>query len=254
MKAKGKRLLEVRGLRASVGGKAILRGVDLSVGEGEIHLVMGPNGSGKSTLAHVIMGDPKYSVTRGKLLLGGKDISSLETDARAREGLFLALQHPTEISGVTLFSFLRAAVNSRRTKKEPVSLAEFRGKVETACRTLGIDGSFLERELNAGFSGGEKKRAEVLQALVLEPKLAVFDETDSGLDLDSLKTVATTIEKMRSPKFSAIVITHNPRVLKYIRPDKVHVLSRGVVVRTGGKEVAKLLEKGGYSFLREKEG
>ncbi len=252
----GRYVLEVKGLVASVGEnegkKRILDSLSLSVPKGEIHLIMGPNGSGKSTLAYVLFNHPKYVVESGKIFLDGKDITNLETDERSRAGMFLALQHPTEIHGVTVSSFLRSAINFRRPKDSPISILEFGKKVEKACKRLGIDPSFISRELNVGFSGGEKKRLEVLQALVLEPKIAIFDETDSGLDLDSLKTVATTIEKMRSRDFSAIVITHNPRVLKYVKPDKIHILSGGKIVRSGGRELAKTLENSGYSFLNEK--
>lgn len=246
--------LEVRSLFASSGGKEILKGIDLKVGKGEIHLIMGPNGSGKSTLAMALLAHPKYSVSRGKILLWGKDISGLSTDERSKAGLFLALQHPTEVSGVRLSGFLRAAINARRSEKDPVRLADFKRQVEEESKKVGILVSFLDRDLNVGFSGGEKKRAEVLQALLLKPKVAIFDETDSGLDLDSLKAVATAIEKMRSKEFSAVVITHNPRVLKYISPDRIHILSGGRIVRSGNRELAENLEIDGYAQIVASSG
>jgi Fe-S cluster assembly ATP-binding protein len=242
-------LLRVESLYANVEDKRILKGLCLSVGSGEVHLIMGPNGGGKSTLASVLMGHPKYSVSSGKIMFKGKDITDAEPDERSKAGIFLALQYPTEIAGISFFNFLRSAMNTRR--KEPISLADFREKAEKALGVLKMDPQFLERSVNEGFSGGEKKRAEVLQMLLLSPDLAILDETDSGLDVDSLKVVASAINRMRGKTFSAIVITHNPRILKYLKPDRIHVLSSGKIAKSGGAELAKEIEKSGYAGMKE---
>jgi Fe-S cluster assembly ATP-binding protein len=236
-------LLTIRNLSVSAGGKKILDGLDLAVPRGEIHVLMGPNGSGKSTLANALMGHPKYS-TRGRILLDGKDLSKMTTEKRAKAGLFLALQYPIEIPGVPYRSFLKAAAGGG------MSVAEFRDLAARTARGLGIDPAMLERNLNEGFSGGEKKRAEVLQMLLLRPKMAILDETDSGLDVDALKTVGGALERMRDGKFGALVITHNPRLLRYLKPDRIHIMIGGKIVRSGGAELARLLESKGFAALK----
>ncbi len=250
--------LEIKGLHVSVESKEILTGLDLSVRQGEAHAIMGPNGSGKSTLANTILGHPKYEVTDGRIIFGGKDVSKLETDERAKAGLFLAMQYPTEIPGVTFSGFLRSAMNSvqGRTEKrgDLLSVVEFRDIVEEKLKVLKMDSGFLERYLNEGFSGGEKKRAEVLQMMLLAPKIAVLDETDSGLDIDSLKIVALAVKRMSGPSFGSLVITHYHRILRYLAPDHVHVMLGGRIVRSGGPALARTLEAKGYGWLRERGG
>jgi Fe-S cluster assembly ATP-binding protein len=246
-------LLEVKNLHVEVEGKAILNGLELSIGKGSVHAIMGPNGSGKSTLAHVLAGRPDYVVTQGRVLLDGEDILGLPPEERAAKGLFLAFQYPLEIPGVATMTFLRTAMNAQRKQRgEPeVSTPDFLRRVREIARKLGIDQDMMRRALNVGFSGGEKKRNEILQMAVLEPRLCVLDETDSGLDIDALKTVADGVNRMRAPERAFVVITHYQRLLNYIVPDVVHVLSKGRIVKTGGKELALELEATGYAQYRD---
>jgi Fe-S cluster assembly ATP-binding protein len=246
-------LLEVRNLHVEVDGKKILNGLDLAVEKGGVHAIMGPNGSGKSTLAHVLAGKDNYVVTEGQVLLDGEDLLALEPDERAAKGLFLAFQYPLEIPGVATMTFLRTALNAQRKKRGEAELStpEFLKRVREVAARLGIDQEMLRRGVNVGFSGGEKKRNEILQMALLEPKLAVLDETDSGLDIDALKVVSEGVNRLRSPERAFVVITHYQRLLNYIVPDVVHVLSRGRIARTGGKELALELEARGYAQYRE---
>jgi len=246
-------LLEVKNLHVEVDGKKILNGLDLSVGKGSVHALMGPNGSGKSTLAHVLAGKEDYRVTQGEVLLDGEDLLALEPDERAARGLFLAFQYPFEIPGVATMTFLRTALNAQRKKRgeQEISTPEFLKRVREVAGKLGIDKDMLRRGVNVGFSGGEKKRNEILQMALLEPRLCVLDETDSGLDIDALKVVADGVNRLRSAERSFVVITHYQRLLNYIIPDVVHVLSRGRIVKTGGKELALELEASGYAQYRE---
>src|SRR5499425_1855115 len=237
-------LLEVRNLHVEVDGRKILNGLELSVGRGSVHALMGPNGSGKSTLAHVLAGKEDYVVTAGQVLLDGENILALPPDERAAKGLFLAFQYPLEIPGVATLTFLRTELNAQRKKRgeAELSVPEFRKKVQEATKALSIDQEMLRRGVNVGFSGGEKKRNEILQMALLEPRLCVLDETDSGLDIDALQVVSEGVNRLRSPERSMIVITHYQRLLNYIVPDVVHVLSRGRIVKTGDKELALELE------------
>jgi Fe-S cluster assembly ATP-binding protein len=246
-------MLEIRDLSARIGDREILKGVNLIVPKGEVHAVMGRNGSGKSTLSYVLAGREDYEVTGGEVLLDGVNILELEPDERAAAGLFLAFQYPIEIPGVATMTFLRTALNAQRKKRgqEELSAPEFNRRAFDAAAKLGIDRDMLRRGVNVGFSGGEKKRNEVLQMALLEPKLAVLDETDSGLDIDALKVVSEGVNRLRSPERSFVVITHYQRLLDYIVPDVVHVLSRGRIVRTGGKELALELEAKGYAQYQE---
>jgi len=243
------RLLEVRDLHASVDGREILHGVDLEVNAGEVHAIMGPNGSGKSTLAHVLAGKADYTVTDGQVLFNGEDILAMQPDERAAKGLFLAFQYPIEIPGVATMTFLRTALNAQRKKRGEAELTtpDFLKRVREGAAKLSINPEMLRRAVNVGFSGGEKKRNEILQMALLEPRLAVLDETDSGLDIDALKIVADGVNHLRSPQRGFVVITHYQRLLNYIVPDIVHVLSKGRIVKTGGKELAQQLEKTGYA-------
>jgi len=244
--------LEVRGLHATVEGKEILRGIDLTVRQGEIHALMGPNGSGKSTLSNVIMGRPGYVVTEGTVLLNGEDITALTADERAKRGLFLAMQYPTEIPGVSVVNFLRTAYNS--IKGGQVSALEFRKHMKTQMERLGVEDSMVQRYVNQGFSGGEKKRNEVLQLAVLEPAIALLDETDSGLDIDSLKLVAESVNDLAGPDLGVLIITHYQRMLNYITPGFVHVMMQGKIVRSGGPELSHQLEDKGYEGIRRELG
>jgi Fe-S cluster assembly ATP-binding protein len=246
-------MLHVENLHATVEGREILRGVDLTVRAGEVHAVMGPNGSGKSTLAQVLAGHPAYKVTEGRVLYEGRDLLAMSPEERAREGLFLAFQYPVAIRGITNSYFLRAALNAIRKHRGETELGpvEFMDAVEEKLRVIGWDDSYLGRPVNEGFSGGEKKRNEILQLAVLEPKLAILDETDSGLDIDALKTVAQTVGKLRRPDNATVLVTHYYRILTHIEPDVVHVLSAGRIVKSGGKELALELEAKGYDWLRE---
>jgi len=242
-------LLEVKNLHVEVDGKKILNGLELSIGKGSVHAIMGPNGSGKSTLAHVLAGKSDYVVTEGQVLLDGEDILALEPDERAAKGLFLAFQYPLEIPGVATFTFLRTAINAQRKQRgEPeLSVPELMKRINGAAAKLGIGKDMLRRGVNVGFSGGEKKRNEILQMALLEPRLCVLDETDSGLDIDALKIVSEGVNRLRSPDRAFVVITHYQRLLDYIVPDVVHVLSKGRIVKTGDKELALELEATGYA-------
>ncbi|MEK7704297.1 MAG: Fe-S cluster assembly ATPase SufC [Myxococcota bacterium] len=246
-------MLEIRDLHARVAGADILRGVTLNVRAGEVHAVMGPNGSGKSTLAHILAGRPGYEVTRGEVLFEGKNLLEMAPDARARAGLFLAFQYPVEIPGVNNAYFLRAALNARRREhgEDELDAMDFLTHVRERLTRLKFDVKLLERPVNEGFSGGEKKRNEILQMAVLEPKLAVLDETDSGLDIDALRIVADGVNSLRSPERAMMVITHYQRLLDYIVPDKVHVLAAGRIAHSGDKGLALELEQKGYTWLRE---
>jgi len=241
-------LLEIKNLHVCVEGKAILNGLDLVVDRGEVHAIMGPNGSGKSTLAYVLAGKEAYEVTQGEVLFDGENVLEMEPDERAAKGLFLAFQYPLEIPGVATMVFLRTALNAQRKKRGggELSVPEFRKKVMEAAKALGIDQEMLRRGVNVGFSGGEKKRNEILQMALLEPRLCILDETDSGLDIDALRVVADGVNHLRSPERSMVVITHYQRLLNYIVPDVVHVLSRGRIVKTGTKDLALDLEAHGY--------
>ena len=246
-------LLEIMNLHVEIDGKEILKGLDLVVEPGEVHAIMGPNGSGKSTLAYVLAGKPDYEPTAGEVLLDGKNLFDMGPDARAAAGLFLAFQYPLEIPGVATMTFLRTALNAQRKKRGEAELStpEFLKKVREVAGKLGINQEMLRRPVNVGFSGGEKKRNEILQMALFEPRLAVLDETDSGLDIDALKIVSDGVNRLRAPTRSTIVITHYQRLLNYIVPDVVHVLSRGRIVRTGGKDLALELEARGYAEYQE---
>ena len=241
-------LLVVDDLHVAVEGKEILKGLTLTVNAGEVHALMGPNGSGKSTLSFCLMGHPKYQVTQGRILYKGEDLLALPPDERAKRGIFLAFQYPTAIPGVTIANFLRAALRGIRRGDVPVK--EFRQTVKTQLKALGIPDTFMNRYVNDGFSGGEKKRLEILQMAVLNPSLAVLDETDSGLDIDALKTVAEGINAQRSPQRGILLITHYQRLLNYIKPDAVHVMVDGRIARSGGPELALELESKGYQGFR----
>jgi Fe-S cluster assembly ATP-binding protein len=246
-------MLEIKNLHAAVDGKQILNGLDLVVNKGEVHAIMGPNGSGKSTLAYVMAGKEGYAATQGEIKLDGEDLLGIPTDERAARGLFLAFQYPLEIPGVATMTFLRTALNAQRKKKglAELSTPDFLKKVRETAKHLDIDSDMLRRGVNVGFSGGEKKRNEILQMALLEPRLCVLDETDSGLDIDALKVVANGVNRLRSPERAFVVITHYQRLLTHIVPDVVHVLSRGRIVRTGGRELALELEAKGYAQYQE---
>src|ERR1700675_2297174 len=244
--------LEVRGLHASVEGKPILRGIDLVVKQGETHALMGPNGSGKSTLSNVIMGRPGYVVTQGKVVFKGEDITKLTADERAKRGLFLAMQYPTEVPGVSVVNFLRTAYTS--VKGEQTSALAFRKHMKAKMEMLGVEDTMVQRYVNQGFSGGEKKKNEILQLAVLEPQIAILDETDSGLDIDSLKAVATGVSELVGPDLGVLLITHYQRMLNYITPDVVHVMMRGRIVKSGGAELAKEFEAKGDRGVRDELG
>ncbi|MFV8833429.1 Fe-S cluster assembly ATPase SufC [Aquisalimonas sp.] len=246
-------LLEIRNLHATVEGEEILKGINLSLNTGEVHAIMGPNGSGKSTLAKVIAGDPGYEVTGGEVLLDGKDILEMEPEERAREGMFLGFQYPVEIPGVSNTYFLKAAANAiRKHRGEPeVDAAQFLKHVRERMELVQMDESLLKRPVNAGFSGGEKKRNEIFQMAVLEPRLAILDETDSGLDIDALRTVSHGVNALRSDDRGFLLITHYQRLLNYIVPDTVHVMVDGRIVKSGGKELAEELEASGYAMFEE---
>jgi Fe-S cluster assembly ATP-binding protein len=246
-------LLEVKNLHVEVDGKKILNGLDLTVEKGKVHAIMGPNGSGKSTLAHVLAGKPNYEVTQGQVLFEGEDVLALKPHERAAKGIFLAFQYPLEIPGVATFNFLKTALNAQRKYRgEPeLLMPDFIKRVREVAGKLGIEQEMLRRPVNVGFSGGEKKRNEVMQMALLAPRLCVLDETDSGLDIDALKIVAEGVNHLRSPERAFIVITHYQRLLNYIVPDVVHVLARGRILRTGGKEIALELEAEGYAQYQE---
>ncbi len=240
-------LLEIKDLRASIEGKEILKGLSLTINKGEVHAIMGPNGSGKSTLANVLMGNPSYEITGGEILFKGQRLNDLAPDERARLGLFLAFQYPVAIPGVTMVNFLRQALNAQRGEEVPIR--EFRERLFQKMDLLKMDQEFARRYVNDGFSGGEKKRAEMLQLAMLEPSLAVLDETDSGLDIDALRTVAEGVNTLMNPEMGLLLITHYQRLLNYIRPQFVHVLIDGRIVRSGGPELALELEEKGYDEL-----
>jgi Fe-S cluster assembly ATP-binding protein len=246
-------MLEIRDLHATVGGTEILKGIDLTINAGEVHAIMGPNGSGKSTLAQVLAGHPAYTVTGGSITFDGKDLTDMDPEERAQAGVFLAFQYPVEIRGITNAYFLRSALNAMRKARgqEELDPVDFLDVLDEKLKAIGWDDSFMQRPVNEGFSGGEKKRNEILQMAVLEPKLAILDETDSGLDIDALQTVAHAVNKLRTPKSAQIVVTHYQRLLNYITPDFVHVLADGRIVKSGGKELALELEARGYEWLRE---
>jgi Fe-S cluster assembly ATP-binding protein len=246
-------LLEIKNLHVEIDGKKILNGLDLTVNPGEVHAIMGPNGSGKSTLAYVLAGKADYEVTEGDVLFNGENVLEMDPDERAAKGVFLAFQYPIEIPGVATMTFLRTALNSQRKKRGEAELntPEFMKRVREAAAKLSINQDMLRRAVNVGFSGGEKKRNEILQMALLEPRLAVLDETDSGLDIDALKIVSDGVNRLRGPERGFVVITHYQRLLNYIVPDIVHVLSKGRIVKTGGKELALELEKSGYAQFQE---
>jgi Fe-S cluster assembly ATP-binding protein len=245
---------EIRGLKATIEGKEILKGIDLKIQGGEIHAIMGPNGTGKSTLASALMGHPKYEVTSGEVSLNGEDVLDMAVDERARAGLFLAMQYPSEITGVTNADFLRSAINARRGEGNEISLIKFVRQMEGKMKELEMNPEFMHRYLNEGFSGGEKKRNEILQMLMLEPKLVVLDEIDSGLDIDALKIVAAGVNAMRSEERGFLIITHYQRLLNYVKPDYVHVMMQGRIVKSGGPELAERLEAEGYDWVKEELG
>ena len=240
--------LEIKGLTVEVESQEILHGLDLTVAKGETHALMGPNGSGKSTLAYAIMGHPAYTITSGEVLLKGTDIKDLSPEERARAGLFLAMQYPTEVPGVSLTNFLRTAVNA--TSSEDVPVRAFMTRLREEMKKLEMDEKFLQRSVNEGFSGGEKKRFEILQMALLTPEIAVLDETDSGLDVDALRIVSEGVNRLRGPELGVLIITHYTRILNYIRPDHVHVMFDGRIVQSGGPELAEELESKGYEHLR----
>jgi Fe-S cluster assembly ATP-binding protein len=241
--------LEIQNLHVRTEDREILHGVDLVVRKGETHALMGPNGSGKSTLANTIMGNPTYEVTEGKILFNGEDLTEADPDERARAGLFLAFQYPATIPGVSVANFLRMAVNARR--EEPIKVKEFGSMLGENMELLRIDRAFTSRYLNEGFSGGEKKRAEILQLAMLKPEIAVLDETDSGLDVDALRIVSDGVNALRGPEMGSLIITHYTRILDYVKPEFVHIMLDGRIVREGGPELADKLEEQGYDFIRE---
>ena len=248
--------LAIRNLHVSVDGKEILKGVNLTIHPGEVHALMGPNGTGKSTLAYTLMGHPGYSVTEGEVCFKGQNLLEMEPDQRSRMGIFLAFQYPVAIPGVSVANFLRTAVNARRKAINPedkgIPIPEFRKQLKERMEMLKMDPAFAGRYLNEGFSGGEKKRAEVLQMAALKPEIAILDETDSGLDIDALRIVSEGINALRGPELGVLVITHYQRILNYIKPDYVHILMDGRIVETGGPDLAQRLEERGYDWVREK--
>lgn len=247
-------VLEIKNLHVSIEDKEILKGLNLTLKTGEIAAIMGPNGTGKSTLSAAIMGNPNYEVTAGEILFDGEDILELEVDERARLGLFLAMQYPSEVPGITNAEFIRAAMNAGKADDDKISIRQFITKLDEKMELLGTKEEMAERYLNEGFSGGEKKRNEILQLLMLEPKFALLDEIDSGLDIDALKVVSKGVNEMRGEGFGAMIITHYQRLLNYITPDKVHVMMDGKVVLSGGPELAVRLEKEGYAQIAEELG
>ncbi|QHA93212.1 Fe-S cluster assembly ATPase SufC [Bacillus sp. N1-1] len=246
--------LKIENLHVSIEGKEIIKGLNLEINGGEIHAVMGPNGTGKSTLASAIMGHPKYEITEGSVFLDNEDVLEMEVDERAKAGLFLAMQYPSEVSGVTNADFLRSAINARREEGDEISLMKFIKKLDSKMAELDMGEEFAQRYLNEGFSGGEKKRNEILQLMMLEPKIAVLDEIDSGLDIDALKVVSKGVNAMRNENFGCLIITHYQRLLNYITPDKVHVMMQGRIVKSGGAELAQRLEAEGYDWIKEELG
>lgn len=246
--------LVIKDLHVAIDGKEILKGVNLSLNTNEVHAIMGPNGTGKSTLASAIMGHPKYEVTSGSITLDGENVLEMEVDERAKAGLFLAMQYPSEISGVTNADFLRSAINARRGEGNEVSLMKFIRELDKKMEFLEMPEEMGQRYLNEGFSGGEKKRNEILQLMMLKPKFAILDEIDSGLDIDALKVVSKGINEMRGEGFGCLMITHYQRLLNYITPDHVHIMMKGKVVRSGGAELAEKLEAEGYDWIKKELG
>lgn len=245
------KLLQIKNLHAVVDNKEILKGVDIEINEGEIHAIMGPNGSGKSTLASVLTGNPKFEVTKGSVIYKGEDLLDMDPSDRAKQGLFLSFQYPVEIPGVSMVNFMRTALNEQRKYKgeDPIPASDFLKLMKEKRELLGIDSQLVSRSVNEGFSGGEKKRNEIFQMAMLDPTLAILDETDSGLDIDALRIVAEGVNKLHRPDKAAIVITHYQRLLEYIKPDIVHVLSKGKIIKTGGPELALELEDKGYDWI-----
>ena len=249
-------LLEIKDLHASIGGKEILKGVNLTINEGEVHAVMGPNGAGKSTLSAILTGNPNYTVTEGEIFFRGKDLLAMDPEVRAREGVFLSFQYPVEIPGVSMVNFMRLAVNEKRQHegKPALSANEFLGLMREKKRMVEMTEKMNNRSVNEGFSGGEKKKNEIFQMAMLEPKLSILDETDSGLDIDALRIVAEGVNKLKTPENSCIVITHYQRLLDYIKPDVVHVLYKGRIVKTAGPELALEIEKRGFDWIKKELG
>ena len=245
-------MLEIKDLHASINGKEILKGINLNIKKGEVHAIMGPNGSGKSTLSSVLVGNPAFEVTKGSVTFGGKDLLALSPEDRSHEGLFLSFQYPVEIPGVSMVNFMRAAVNEKRKYEglAPLTASEFLKLMREKRAVVELDNKLANRSVNEGFSGGEKKRNEIFQMAMLEPKLSILDETDSGLDIDALRIVAEGVNKLKTPETSCIVITHYQRLLDYIKPDIVHVLYKGRIVKTAGPELALELEKRGYDWIK----
>ena len=245
-------MLEIKDLHASINGKEILKGINLTVKSGEVHAIMGPNGSGKSTLSNVLVGHPAYEVTKGSVSFDGKDLLAMSPADRSHEGLFLSFQYPVEIPGVSMVNFMRAAVNAKRKYQglEPMSAGDFLKMMREKRKIVELDSKLANRSVNEGFSGGEKKRNEIFQMAMLEPKLSILDETDSGLDVDALRIVAEGFNKLRTPETSALVITHYQRLLDYLRPDVVHVLMDGRIVKTGGPELATEIEQRGFDWIK----
>ena len=246
-------MLEVKNLHASIAGKEILKGINLTVNDGEIHAIMGPNGSGKSTLSAVLTGNPLYTVTEGEAIFNGKNLLEMKPEDRAREGLFLSFQYPVEIPGVSMVNFMKAAVNAKRKYQglEPLTAADFMKLMREKREIVELDAKLSRRSVNEGFSGGEKKRNEIFQMAMLDPQLSILDETDSGLDVDAMRIVAEGVNKLQTPETSCIVITHYDRLLEMIKPQFVHVLYKGRIVKTGGPELAKEIEKRGYDWIKE---
>lgn len=249
-------MLEVRNLHASIGGKEILRGINVVINDGETHAIMGPNGSGKSTLSAVLVGNPLYEVTEGTVVFNGKNLLEMKPEDRAHEGIFLSFQYPVEIPGVSMTNFMRAAVNEKRKYhgEEPLNAAEFLKMMREKRKVVELDSKLSNRSVNEGFSGGEKKRNEIFQMAMLEPKMSILDETDSGLDVDAMRIVADGVNKLATPESSCIVITHYDRLLEMIRPDFVHVLYKGRIVKTAGPELAKAIQEHGYDWIKEEAG
>lgn len=250
--------LEIKNLHVSIEGKSIIKGLNLTIRQGEVHAIMGPNGTGKSTLAYAVMGHPNYEITQGDVLLNGKSVIELEPDVRSRAGIFLAFQYPVSIPGVTVANFLRTALNARRRNAEPpqeeISILDFRKLLKSKMDLLEMEYAFGGRYLNEGFSGGEKKRTEVLQMAVLEPSFSILDETDSGLDIDAIRIVSEGVNALKGPNMGVLVITHYQRILNYLKPDFVHVMFDGRIVESGGEKLALRLEEHGYDWIREKYG
>ena len=249
-------MLEVRNLHARIGDKEILRGVDLVINDGETHAIMGPNGSGKSTLSAVLVGNPLYEVTEGSAFFNGKNLLEMKPEDRAHEGIFLSFQYPVEIPGVSMTNFMRAAVNEKRKYlgEEPLNAAEFLNMMREKRKVVDLDSKLSSRSVNEGFSGGEKKRNEIFQMAMLEPKMSILDETDSGLDVDAMRIVAEGVNKLATPESSCIVITHYDRLLEMIRPQFVHVLYKGKIVKTAGPELARAIQEHGYDWIKEEVG